>query len=990
MAGIPGVLAQALADRYEIQSVAGVGGMAVVYRARDLKHDRTVAIKVLRPELSATIGVDRFLAEIRVTANLQHPFILPLFDSGAAGGFLYYVMPFVEGESLRDRMDREGPLPPMEALRITRQVAVALKVAHARGIVHRDIKPANIQLLGEEAIVADFGIALAMDTAAGDRLTGTGFAVGTPAYMSPEQVLDDRELGGRTDVYSLGCVLFEMLTGSPPFAGDKPLAVVSRRLSEATPSIRDVDIELPDEAIAVLEGMLTPAPGDRCAAAEVVMRLSGLTGHDSQETAKPKRRRPWVPRLLGAAAVTVVAVFLLLQLGSKQVPTPATPARSETRLAVFPFLYFGSPAYEHLAGGIVGLLSTGLDGVGPVRTVDPHAVFGLVEQDGGGSMTPERARDLARFLGASRYVLGTIQESGDALTITASVWATTGADTALARRTVQGDASDEILLIINGLITRLLTTLGVSAPAPRIESMSTSSVVALNDYLRGDLALRQSEYETAERFFRSALAADSGYAVVWYSLSRVANSTGASQLEPALKALEFRDRLSDRDRRLAEAHVAFLQVEAAEAARMYRTLLRDYPDDVASLFGLADTQFHWSPLMGWPMDGVREGFERVLYFQPDHGDALWHAAWAAALVGDTEGATRGIERMRAAGQGTYWYPVFDTYFAYSQGDRDAQARAIDTLAQLDDVRKYLSVTLMTTLVDLSPARAIVERTLVTPDRPPEVRAFGYVLAAHLALAGGRREVAAADLDRVAAIDPELAAEYRAYFGTIPFLPVSPDQLEALRVRVSEDTGVDRGPQTEENPWFHPHAGVRRELRWYLLGSLSARLGDIAGVRAYADSLESGVNPAAPTVGRALARRVETQEAFYMGRYGDVVTGFGDASARGLWERAYGSSFFSRPTERFMLARSLEALGRADDAHAVYSSLWMQQGLDVAFRAFAEYRRARLYDEAGDVTRAREHYRRFLSLWGNADDELQEFVVTARNRVSTLGDQGHHE
>src|SRR3954447_19917233 len=205
--------------RYQIEREIGHGGMATVYLARDVKHDRPVAVKVLHPDLAASIGAERFLAEIRTTANLQHPHILPLHDSGDAGGLLYYVMPFIEGETLRDRLEREGPLPIDDAVRITCEVLAALGYAHRHSVVHRDIKPANILLHDGAALVADFGIALAVQQAGGPRMTQTGLSLGTPQYMAPEQAMGEKTIDGRADVYALGAVTYEMLAGDPPFTG---------------------------------------------------------------------------------------------------------------------------------------------------------------------------------------------------------------------------------------------------------------------------------------------------------------------------------------------------------------------------------------------------------------------------------------------------------------------------------------------------------------------------------------------------------------------------------------------------------------------------------------------------------------------------------------------------------------------------------------------------------------------------------------------------
>ena len=242
--------------------------MATVYLAEDLKHDRKVAIKVLHPELSAVIGVDRFLSEIKTTASLQHPHILGLIDSGEADGLLYYVMPFIEGETLRGRLNREKQLPIDDAVRLTKEVAAALEFAHKRGIIHRDIKPENILLQDGQALVADFGIALAVQQAGASRKTQTGMSLGTPAYMSPEQAMGERDIGPRSDVYALGAMTYEMLAGEPPFTGPNSQAIVAKVLTEPPPPSAP---QAPDVCSAIEDAVLTALqklPADRFSSAK--------------------------------------------------------------------------------------------------------------------------------------------------------------------------------------------------------------------------------------------------------------------------------------------------------------------------------------------------------------------------------------------------------------------------------------------------------------------------------------------------------------------------------------------------------------------------------------------------------------------------------------------------------------------------------------------------------------------------------------------------
>ncbi len=263
-------LAASLADRYRIErrpdgslALLGQGGTATVYLAQDVRHDRPVALKVVHPTLAASVGPERFLREIRFIARLSHPHILPLFDSGEADGMLFYVMPYLAGESLRQRLEREGRLPVTAAIRVAREVALALDYAHRHGLIHRDIKPENILFEDDQAVVADFGVATAMEAAGGDRLTIPGLAVGTPAYMSPEQAGGASELDGRSDIYGLGCVLYEMLGGHPPFSGPTPQSVISQQVIAPLPSIRSLRPEVPESVEQVLAKALAKEPVDR-------------------------------------------------------------------------------------------------------------------------------------------------------------------------------------------------------------------------------------------------------------------------------------------------------------------------------------------------------------------------------------------------------------------------------------------------------------------------------------------------------------------------------------------------------------------------------------------------------------------------------------------------------------------------------------------------------------------------------------------------------
>jgi TolB-like protein len=336
-------LRETLEGRYTIERELGRGGMSIVFLARDIAHDRPVALKVLRPELAASLPGARFLREIEIEARLQHPNILPMYDSGSADGTLYYIMPYVEGESLRERLRREGPLPLSEAISIASDVASALDYAHAHGVVHRDVKPGNILLSGSRAIVADFGIARAMTVVAGEELTDSGLALGTPEYMSPEQGTGERRLDGRSDVYSLGCVVHEMIAGAPPFTGPTMQAVIARHCQERPPSLRVVRPTVTRSLERAVETALAKVPVDRFATAAAF--VVALQRPESRVDAAVGWLRAHRTLTIGAAFAVVTGSAAALR-----VVVPRTDALDPNRVVVFPLRDPSAPATMPTAG----------------------------------------------------------------------------------------------------------------------------------------------------------------------------------------------------------------------------------------------------------------------------------------------------------------------------------------------------------------------------------------------------------------------------------------------------------------------------------------------------------------------------------------------------------------------------------------------------------------------------------------------------------------
>ena len=367
MSDASGRLRAALADRYRIERELGQGGMATVYLAQDLKHDRQVALKVLKPELAAVLGADRFVQEIKTTAALQHPHILPLFDSGTADGFLFYVMPYIEGETLRGKLDRETQLGIDEAVRITREVADALDYAHRHGVIHRDIKPENILLHDGRPMVADFGIALALSAAAGGRMTETGMSLGTPHYMSPEQATADKEITARADVYSLGSVLYEMLTGNPPHVGASAQQIIMKIVTEDVVPVTKYRKSVPPNVAAAVARSLEKLPADRFETARAfgdALSNPGFRTTAAFPAVEPAPARRRIQALAGWALSGILLVALvaswLLRPAAPEAPTRRYailfPANEQhftfgtSELAIAPdgsrFIYTGGPSRE--------------------------------------------------------------------------------------------------------------------------------------------------------------------------------------------------------------------------------------------------------------------------------------------------------------------------------------------------------------------------------------------------------------------------------------------------------------------------------------------------------------------------------------------------------------------------------------------------------------------------------------------------------------------
>jgi serine/threonine protein kinase/Tfp pilus assembly protein PilF len=542
-------LRSTLAGRYQVEREVGRGGMATVYLAQDLKHGRPVALKVLHPELAASLGSERFLREIQIAARLQHPHILPLYDSGEANTLLYYVMPFVEGESLRDRLTREKQLPIEDAVKVGRDVAAALDYAHRHGVVHRDIKPENVMLHEGEAIVTDFGIAKAVSAAGGESLTQTGMAVGTPAYMSPEQASGDREPDGRSDIYSLGCVLYEMLTGSAPFMGPTVQSIIMKRFTEPVPSVRATRSTVTAELEQVVSKALAKDPTDRFQTANLLVQ-----GLGSPKVVTPPNATP--------------------------LATPLTTTKKS--IAVLPFADMSPQKdQDYFCEGIAEEIINALSKIEALHVASRSSAFAFKgHQD---------VRKVGEQLGAGTVLEGSVRKAGNRLRISAQLVKVADGYQLWSER--YDRELEDVFAIQDEIAENIVKALRVvlsDREKRAIEKAPTANVQAYEFYLRGRQYFhqwRKKGVEYARRMFERAMDIDPDYALAhagaadccsalytWWDASK-ANLEGADSYSRRALAL---------DPELAEAHEArglalTLRKQYEEAEAEFREAIRLNP-----------------------------------------------------------------------------------------------------------------------------------------------------------------------------------------------------------------------------------------------------------------------------------------------------------------------------------------------------------------------------------------------------------------------------
>ncbi|HEX9581446.1 MAG TPA: serine/threonine-protein kinase [Gemmatimonadales bacterium] len=654
-------LRTALSDRYRIERELGQGGMATVYLAHDLKHDRHVALKVLRPELAATMGADRFLREVRIAANLSHPHILPLYDSGEAGGFLFYVMPFVDGESLRARLHRDGELPIAEAVRILKEVVDALAYAHAHKVVHRDIKPDNVLLSGRHALVSDFGVAKAVSEATGRQtLTTAGVALGTPAYMAPEQATADPHVDHRADIYAVGVLAYEILTGRVPFNETTAQGMLAAHVTQVPEPVTAHRAAVPAPLAQIVMRCLEKKPADRWQSAEDLLPQlealatpsGGMTPTEARPATAsrvPKRGVTWALMAI-AAAVLVVGGFLGVRAFSRAGRVTLDP----NALAVLPFRVTGDPSLADLREGMMDILHARFTGEGGPRAVDPRTILSAWRQVVPGDETDlalDAALPVAERVGAGQLLLGGIVETAGQLGISASLHEVPEGRE-LATASVSGPR-DSLPRLIDQLAIRLLSLQAGEGQA-RLSTIS-GSVEAVRAYLAGQQTYRRGRMLEAVGHFDRAVALDSSFALAVLGLIKAGIAAGNTNTDAVGRAApvmgRLRDSLSTRDRALVMAFGRNLPAWTSLAQRIAdaERAVELAPDDAFAWTLLGSFQ---AEMAGYLADsaGLRNAaavLDRAVALDSTFVAALDARLQSAVRLGDT-GAIRRLRDRRLA------------------------------------------------------------------------------------------------------------------------------------------------------------------------------------------------------------------------------------------------------------------------------------------------------------------------------------------------------
>ncbi len=947
-------LTQALHERYRLERCVGQGGMATVYLAEDLKHHRQVAIKVLRPELSAALGTERFLREIELAAQLQHPHIVPVYDSGSAEGLLYFVMPFVEGETLRDLVRREGQVPLVRAAEIIREAASGLQYAHDQGVIHRDIKPENIMLSGGHAVVADFGIARAVDASRSDdvNITGTGIAIGTPAYMSPEQATADT-VDARTDQYALACVFYELVTGKQAFAAPTVQAMLSSMLTGPRPRLSGTVEGVPPTVDGATQRALDTDPSRRFDSITAFARAVGEESSEVAAAARESRRWRRLAIALPLLVVALGAVWLLI-FG---VPGRIVVSGAET-IAVVPFAASG-PGTEGIGEGMVDLMAGNFDGVGPIRAIEPRAVMREWRRrvhDGDGDL--DDALAVARSANAASVLIGSIVATGGTARLTAELYDVSGQR--LAGDFVDGPA-DSLLALADGLALKVLRQIWSSReplPSANSSGITSASMPAIRAYLTGERYHRQGVWDSAKVAFEQAVSADSTFSLAWYRLANTLGWQGAyltpRAIEAASRAVQFSGSLPPRMRSLLVAYNLFTNGDPAATDSAVRYVDR-YPGDADGWYLLGESRYHTRGYDPRPPSELLEPFDRVIALDSSLTPAAIHPIEIAIANRDTELLTRYVEVLRAAGSNDEV-----TRAALAAEVLTGETAALGSLMEQGGALLSLAAIQALLAAPEFDGDRVMELARIVAGTAKEGAGGRQQFASGVMLAGGIGRLAAADslLRAFGVGDPNLE--------TLPRLPALYGRF-ATRAQLTKADSQLKATESSNPFYFFTHALVAYDLgqparsrsllrsalglvdsttpRW-LVPTLSA----LDGLAQVAQG-DTAVGMAAVEANlRRVGGQVSSVSVAVLLRYALHLAAIPATRDDGIRRLQYGFAFSPElaPIRNYYLGRAFEAAGNTDSAVANYGGFMrLFNAPDSSYQPLADEARAALARLTGE-------------------------------------------
>jgi serine/threonine-protein kinase len=946
-------LQHALGDAYRIERELGGGGMSRVFLAVEQSLNRHVVIKLLMPELTSEASTARFKRELELTALLQHPHILPVLGTGARDGLLYYVMPYVEGESLRHRMQRAGRLPVRDVVGILSELLGALAYAHDRGVVHRDIKPENILLSNDVAVLADFGIAAVLagpqspgvsEPAA--RLTEVGMAMGTPGYMSPEQAAGEQNLDARSDLYALAVVGYEMLSGQPPFVGDTPLAVLTAHLTATPKPVEELRADTPPALAAALAKALSKNPDERFQNARAFRDALGIAVGRNH---RPSRRRTTAALLGGVAVVAAVAAFMLGR-------DDAAPALDPALVANAPFDVLSSDL-AMWQEGMVDILAANLDGAGPIRTVAPAVSVRKWK----GNSDRQSVADFGRATGAGFAVVGRIVPSGaDSVRLTARVIDVASASERSAIDLVE--ASSRMDRLADSLSLRVLRELGetVVLGATRRSSIGSASPTAIKAFLQGEQHYRRSDWDSAAVYYRRAIESDSTFAPALRHLSNAmgwktaaAGTAETAGYDYALRAGELNHGLAPRESLLVAGDSIFAALildqagqrdvpdaeERSLARRLFALLRRGteaFPDDPELWFKLGDSQYHlWFYFPSTEsLSASRDAFDRSLALDSAFAPSYVHLIDLAVRQQDIAGAQRYIRQYLAL------HPI------------DVHAASARLMGDLLDPAKAQSISLDSVIRNESP------------------QVIGTVYGGLLLLADTAETQLRIARALQAATEGGGAEQYKqmAKFAMVNANALRGHYREAMSL--ADSTGAWITVEAALVGVIPPDSADRLFASW-------ARQPDPAGARSFA------------VFWLAARRDTASLKAFVSRMPGADPRG---EAMRGLLDLARGDT--TRALERLAVPDSL-CLGDCSlirlpvaRIHAARhewaaAAAILDQEPPFPLRALWMLERGRVNEALGRTATAIDSYSYVANAWAKGDPELKPYVDEARERLATL-------